>query len=126
MKEIAVYFDVVEAQQAKSLLDGEGIDSFLKDEHSVQVTPYLAPAIGGIKLMVYPEDSERAIAALQSGNLLPEQDQGHTFIYTLVSTLTNVPFLKHYSFEVRGIFLLACFSVLFTIVLLLLSVVVSG
>ena len=41
-------------------LEGEGIRAYLKDEHTVTIDPILSNAIGGIKLMVYADQLERA------------------------------------------------------------------
>jgi Putative prokaryotic signal transducing protein len=41
-------------------LDEEGITCYLKDEYTVTIDPFLSNAIGGIKLMVLPDDFEEA------------------------------------------------------------------
>jgi len=41
-------------------LDEEGITCYLKDEYTVTIDPILSNALGGIKLMVYPDDFEEA------------------------------------------------------------------
>jgi DNA-directed RNA polymerase subunit RPC12/RpoP len=41
-------------------LDEEGITCYLKDEYTVTIDPILSNAIGGIKLMVLPDDFEAA------------------------------------------------------------------
>ena len=58
--EIRSYFDMVEADFAKTLLDGSGVFSFLKDQHTNSVLPLHSIAIGGIKLMVRRADLVRA------------------------------------------------------------------
>jgi len=45
-------------------LDEEGITCYLKDEYTVTIDPFLSNAIGGIKLMVLPDDFEEASALL--------------------------------------------------------------
>ena len=45
-------------------LEEEGISAYLKDEHTVTIDPILSNAIGGIKLMVYHEQAERALALI--------------------------------------------------------------
>ena len=45
-------------------LDEEGITCYLKDEYTVTIDPFLSNAIGGIKLMVLPDDFEEAKALL--------------------------------------------------------------
>jgi hypothetical protein len=45
-------------------LDEEGITCYLKDEYTVTIDPILSNAVGGIKLMVHPDDAEEAKALL--------------------------------------------------------------
>ena len=45
-------------------LDEEGITCYLKDEYTVTIDPFLSNALGGIKLMVLPDDFEEAKALL--------------------------------------------------------------
>ena len=42
-------------------LEEEGIRAYLQDEHTVTIDPILSNAIGGIKLMIYDEQLERAM-----------------------------------------------------------------
>jgi DNA-directed RNA polymerase subunit RPC12/RpoP len=45
-------------------LDEEGITGYLKDAYTVTIDPILSNAVGGIKLMVHPDDFEEAAALL--------------------------------------------------------------
>ena len=45
-------------------LEEEGIKAYLKDEHSVTIHPGLTNAIGGIKLMIFEEQVERALGLI--------------------------------------------------------------
>ena len=42
-------------------LEEEGIKAYLQDEHTVTIDPILSNAIGGIKLMIYDGQLERAL-----------------------------------------------------------------
>jgi hypothetical protein len=56
----------------KAKLADEGIESFIRDEHIVSVSPYLAHAVGAIKLMVFEKDvsaARRALTLDESGTL---------------------------------------------------------
>ena len=44
----------------KSVLEGDGIDAYVPDEHTVSVDPALATALGGIRVMVRASDESRA------------------------------------------------------------------
>ena len=48
----------------KSLLESEGIDVLIPDEHTVGVHSLLANAIGGIRVLVRKTDQERAAEIL--------------------------------------------------------------
>lgn len=47
-------------------LEEEGIRVYLQDEHTVTIDPILTNAIGGIKLMVYKEQLERAMELISN------------------------------------------------------------
>ena len=47
-------------------LESEGIETFLKDEATVQVHNFYSNAVGGVKLQVFADDAERALAILDS------------------------------------------------------------
>jgi hypothetical protein len=47
-------------------LESEGIQTFLKDEATVQVYNFYSNAVGGVKLQVFAYDAERAIAILNN------------------------------------------------------------
>jgi hypothetical protein len=44
----------------KTVLEGDGIEAFVPDEHTVSVDPALATALGGIRVMVRASDEARA------------------------------------------------------------------
>jgi hypothetical protein len=52
----------------RSLLESEGIRVLIPDEHTVGVHSLLANAIGGIRVLVPPEDQERAAEILTQLN----------------------------------------------------------
>jgi hypothetical protein len=54
-------------------LEHAGIESFLKDELTVQVNPFLSNAIGGVKLQVRERDLPRTLEILKEGGYLETQ-----------------------------------------------------
>ena len=50
-----------EAYIIRGKLDSEGIETFLKDEMTVQVNNFYSNAVGGVKLQVLEQDVERAL-----------------------------------------------------------------
>lgn len=51
---------LADAELLKAKLESEGIYVFLKDANILQADPFIASAIGGVKVMVYQQDRERA------------------------------------------------------------------
>lgn len=51
-----------DVQIVKSKLESEGISVFLRDENTLNSDPIISNAIGGVKLQVYSEDKEKAMA----------------------------------------------------------------
>lgn len=51
---------IADAELLKAKLESEGIKVFLKDVNILQADPFIASAIGGVKVMVYPEDRKKA------------------------------------------------------------------
>ncbi|MCG3165137.1 MAG: hypothetical protein POELPBGB_00898 [Bacteroidia bacterium] len=99
------------------LLEAEGIETFTKDELTVQVTQY-SSAFGGIKLQVKESDAEYATAILkEKGYIAEEENTPPAFLIKLEKFTSEIPFIKKYSFEVRllltGAVLITIFAVLF-------------
>ncbi len=60
------YDNYIDANLHLMQLQEEGINCWLKDEHTVTIDPILTNAIGGIKLMVHETQQERAADLLRS------------------------------------------------------------
>jgi hypothetical protein len=63
--------DLPEAMLAKGKLDSEGVESFLADDNTVRMDWLWSNLLGGIKLLVNPEDAAAAIRSLEEP--IPEQ-----------------------------------------------------
>ncbi len=63
-----------EAAIIQGRLEADGIETFLKDELTVQTHNFYSNAIGGIKLQVWEEDVEVALAILAEAGYVLEQD----------------------------------------------------
>jgi hypothetical protein len=71
--------DLPEAFVAKSILDSAEIDSFLADENMIRIDWFISNLLGGVKLMVRPEDAESAATLLDeavNAPMLPETETG--------------------------------------------------
>lgn len=62
-----------EAYVIRGRLESEGIQTFLKDEMTVQVYNFYSNAIGGVKLQVFPEDVDRALSIIDSVKETPRE-----------------------------------------------------
>jgi rubredoxin len=60
------YDNYIPANMMLQRLENEGIKAYLQDEHTVTIDPILTNAIGGIKLMVYKDQLERAMQLISS------------------------------------------------------------
>jgi hypothetical protein len=58
--ELRSFDNYIEARIVLTMLQSGDINCHLKDEHILTVDPLLTPALGGIKLMVYHSQAERA------------------------------------------------------------------
>lgn len=59
-KQIATYDNYLLANMTLGMLEENNINCHLKDENIVTIDPLLNPAVGGIKLMVFDAQEERA------------------------------------------------------------------
>ncbi len=75
---VAVFTLPHEAYMAKAYLQANEIDTFLKDELTVQVHNFYSNALGGVKLQVLPADAEAAIALLKEGGYTTEESNDTT------------------------------------------------
>ena len=58
--QIRSFDNYIEANLVLGMLQEQGINCHLKDENNITIDPLLSPAIGGMKLMVYESQAERA------------------------------------------------------------------
>ena len=63
-----------EAHFVKSVLESEGIEVQLPDEHTIGLQPGIATALGGVKVFVHQSDLKRANELLESAEI-PEEDE---------------------------------------------------
>ncbi|MBS1774222.1 MAG: hypothetical protein JST82_15295 [Bacteroidetes bacterium] len=65
---VAVFPNAFNAHLVQGRLHADGVGSYIKDEHTLQVNPLYSNALGGIKLQVKQTDVPVAIALIrQSG-----------------------------------------------------------
>jgi len=75
----------------KSILDNEGIESYIYDEHIVTAQHMYANTVGGIKLKIRKRDFEKACEALKGTEhevvFQKEEEQQKNFTKHILSTL---------------------------------------
>jgi hypothetical protein len=64
-KQIASFDNYMLANMTLGMLQENGINCHLKDEHIVTVDPLLNPAVGGIKILVEESEFEKASALIK-------------------------------------------------------------
>jgi len=62
-----------EVHAMMTLLESEGIKCFVKDENTVVAIPFMANALGGMKLQVHEDEAETAIRILKEHGYLKEE-----------------------------------------------------
>lgn len=65
-----------EAYIYKGKLEAEGIEVFMRDNHTVDTDPFLSNAIGGVKLFVRQEDYESATKVISEISKFSIDDKG--------------------------------------------------
>jgi hypothetical protein len=63
---VLTFRDVLDAQAAAALLEAEGIECVLANEHLVGVAWTYSTAVGGVQLQVAPDRAEEALALLET------------------------------------------------------------
>jgi len=77
---IAAFEYPADVQILKGRLESEGIPVFLRDENTLNSDPIISNAIGGVKLQVYTEDTEKALAIYNEIRAYALNDDGNPVI----------------------------------------------
>jgi hypothetical protein len=63
--QIRSFDNYISAHIRMGMLQDAGINCHLQDEYTITIDPFLSPAIGGMKLMVYSTQAQRAVKLLE-------------------------------------------------------------
>lgn len=74
LKTIMTFTLPQDAYLARSLLESEGIETFIQDELTAQVINFYSNAIGGVKLQVRESDIENGITILKNGGFINSEN----------------------------------------------------
>ena len=66
--ELCSFDNYITANITLGMLENAGINCHLKDELTITIDPLLSPALGGIKIMVYDQQLQRANELLEERN----------------------------------------------------------
>ena len=91
-------------------LESEGIECFVQDELTVQVSPFYSNAIGGIKLRVRESDYQKAVEILKAEGYITEPSQpavSSKFVDDFNKFTSSIPFLGKFQIEIRLLIILA-------------------
>lgn len=111
-----------EAHMAKTRLESEGFQIFLKDELTVQVDNFISNAVGGVKLQVFEEDAEAAIKILEEAGYIKEEKELPQPKDSFLSEWTSkIPLIGKLAFEVRMLVLVALIAMIGLVTIVLLS-----
>ena len=75
--EVARYLEPMEARLAQGCLEASGIPAVLADDHLVETNILLAPALGGVRILVpqaHLQQAEAVLQALQRGEFALKDD----------------------------------------------------
>ena len=86
----------------KSLLEADEIEYFVKDELTVQAHNFMSNAVGGIKLLVKPEDVERAKLIVSNAGFHPTEAEAPSKFWTKFDAFTSgVPIIGKAKVETK-------------------------
>jgi hypothetical protein len=71
---VRTFWNLLEAEMAKGLLDAAGIESFLFDDNMVRMDWFVASALGGMRLRVDPQNADEANRILDESALKDGED----------------------------------------------------
>ncbi|MDT0677762.1 DUF2007 domain-containing protein [Autumnicola musiva] len=91
---IAVFQYSSEAQILRGRLEAEGIKTFLNDQYTIDTDPLVSHAIGGVKLLVYSDDKEKALRLLKSIDEFSIDDEGNK-IHCPNCNSSNINYFTH-------------------------------
>ena len=100
-------------------LESEGIECFVQDELTVQVSPFYSNAIGGIKLQVRESDYQKAVEILKAEGYIMETSQSAAsskFMDDFNKFTSSIPFLGKFQLEIRLLIILAILAAIAVII----------
>ena len=108
---VAVFTYPTDLFVAKSFLESQEIECFVRDEMTIQVHNFYSNAIGGIKLEVVEKDYEKARELLIQNGFINDgkeektEESQNDWIIKLDNLTSKIPIIKSLNFSTRAIIL---------------------
>lgn len=109
-----------DAHMAKTRLEAEDIEVFMKDELSVQVQTYLSQALGGIKLQVRENQVLKAVHVLKTLGYDMDFKTTNEFWQKIDKATASIPLVSTLAVEIRLMVLIAILLLILAIPIYLL------
>ena len=112
---------IQDAYMAKSFLESEGIEVFLKDELSTQVNPHYSNTFDGVKLQVIDSEAERALKLLIEAGYVKSNNLSNSSIFTNSFT-QKIPLINKLPIDMQ----LPAFITLILLIILIPTLLIVG
>lgn len=95
-----------EAHMVEGFLNSHGIETFLKDEMTVQVNIAYSNAVGGVKILVKDSDYEQSIKLLKEGGYITDENtqietEKEVFLVEYTPDNKNCPFCHSENISIK-------------------------
>ena len=112
---------IQDAYMAKSFLESEEIEVFLKDELSTQVNPHYSNTFDGVKLQVIDSEAERALQLLIEAGYVKSNNLSNSSIFTNSFT-QKIPLINKLPIDMQ----LPAFITLILLIILIPTLLIVG
>ena len=112
---------IQDAYMAKSFLESEEIEVFLKDELSTQVNPHYSNTFDGVKLQVIDSEAERALQLLIEAGYVKSNNLSNSSIFANSFT-QKIPLINKLPIDMQ----LPAFITLILLIILIPTLLIVG
>lgn len=119
MVEIARFQYPAEALTLMALLQSEGIECYLRNEHSSQLMAGYID-VGGARVEILESDVPHALEVMEAGGYdIPSDDEDAAQIRTVAGWTRHIPFLRNYALEKQIVILFLIIAVFLALLIFL-------
>ena len=125
MVEIARFQYVEQAQGLASLLQANGVASYVRNEYPTQVMGLTD--VGGIRVELLESDVEQAMQIMEAnGYEIPSEDEEPEQIQVVAGWARHIPFLRNYTLEKQIVILFVIIAVFLVLLIFFASQISSN